>query len=69
MAVPNDTYIPLVVTEVNSAPVLGAYADLHAAKRLGMRTVWVNAGNKGAPYVDVKIRDVMQLPQALHRLN
>lgn len=43
--------------------------NLYAAKRLGMRTVWVNAGNKNAPCVDVKIRDVMQLPGMLHRLN
>jgi len=43
--------------------------NLRAAKRLGMRTVWVNSGARGAPYVDVKIRDVMQLPGALHRLN
>ena len=43
--------------------------NLQTAKRLGMRTVWVNAGNKSAPCVDVKIRDVMQLPQVLHRLN
>ncbi|HEU0233722.1 MAG TPA: pyrimidine 5'-nucleotidase [Gallionella sp.] len=43
--------------------------NLVAAKRLGMRTVWVNAGHKGAPCVDVKIRDVMQLPGALHRFN
>ena len=42
--------------------------NLLAAKRLGMRTVWVNAGNKNAPYVDVKIRDVMRLPDVLHRL-
>ncbi|HEX7454746.1 MAG TPA: pyrimidine 5'-nucleotidase [Gallionella sp.] len=42
--------------------------NLQAAKRLGMRTVWVNAGNKNAPCVDVKIRDVMQLPGVLHRL-
>lgn len=37
--------------------------NLYAAKRLGMRTVWVNAGSKSAPCVDVKIRDVMQLPK------
>ncbi|MDO8812979.1 MAG: pyrimidine 5'-nucleotidase [Gallionella sp.] len=43
--------------------------NLQTAKRLGMRTVWVNAGNKSAPCVDVKIRDVMQLPGALHRLS
>ena len=35
--------------------------NLRAAKRLGMRTVWVNAGNKSSPCVDVKISDVMQL--------
>ena len=42
--------------------------NLRAAKRLGMRTVWVNAENKSAPCVDVKIRDVMQLPRVLSRL-
>jgi len=35
--------------------------NLQAAKRLGMRTVWVNAGNRNSPCVDVKIGDVMQL--------
>jgi len=35
--------------------------NLQAAKRLGMRTVWVTAETKNAPCVDVKIRDVMQL--------
>ncbi|MDD4928510.1 MAG: pyrimidine 5'-nucleotidase [Gallionella sp.] len=35
--------------------------NLQAAKRLGMRTVWVNAGNRYPACVDVKIRDVMQL--------
>ena len=43
--------------------------NLHAAKRLGMRTVWVNSGQQNSSYVDVKIHDVMQLPKALHRLN
>jgi putative hydrolase of the HAD superfamily len=42
--------------------------NLQAAKRLGMRTVWVNADNRNSPSVDVKIRDVMQLPGVLHRL-
>ena len=42
--------------------------NLQTAKRLGMRTVWVNAGNKGAPCVDVKIGNVMQLPGAVSRL-
>jgi len=43
--------------------------NLRAAKRLGMRTVWVNAENKSAPCVDVKIRDVTQLPRVLSRFN
>jgi putative hydrolase of the HAD superfamily len=42
--------------------------NLSAAKRLGMRTVWVNPGNRNSPCVDVKIRDVMQLPRVLGRL-
>ena len=42
--------------------------NLQAAKRLGMRTVWVDAGSRNSPSVDVKIRDVMQLPDALSRL-
>jgi putative hydrolase of the HAD superfamily len=43
--------------------------NLAAAKRLGMRTVWVDAGTKMPPCVDVKIRDVMRLPSVLHRLS
>ncbi len=42
--------------------------NLRTAKRLGMRTVWVNSSSKNSPCVDVKIRDVMQLPHALSRL-
>jgi putative hydrolase of the HAD superfamily len=42
--------------------------NLDAAKRLGMRTVWVNKGRQNSPCVDVKIGDVMQLPRALGRL-
>lgn len=38
--------------------------NLLAAKRLGMRTVWVNAGNKYPACVDVKISDIMQLNKA-----
>jgi hypothetical protein len=33
-----------------------------------MRTVWVSAGSQNSACVDVKIRDVMQLPDVLHRL-
>ncbi|MDO9054531.1 MAG: pyrimidine 5'-nucleotidase [Gallionella sp.] len=42
--------------------------NLQAAKRLGMRTVWVNAGNKLPACVDVKISDIVQLPGVMHRL-
>lgn len=40
--------------------------NLVAAKRLGMRTVWVNSGNRHPACVDVKIGDIAQL--AAHRL-
>lgn len=43
--------------------------NLQAAKRLGMRTVWVDATPRSPAYVDVKIRNVMELPRALSRLN
>jgi putative hydrolase of the HAD superfamily len=42
--------------------------NLQAAKRLGMRTVWVNSTARAPAYVDVKIRTVMELPRALSRL-
>ena len=42
--------------------------NLQAAKRLGMQTVWVNAGNRYPVCVDVKISDIVQLPGAVHRL-
>jgi putative hydrolase of the HAD superfamily len=42
--------------------------NLQAAKRLGMRTVWVNATPRSPAYVDVKIRSVMELPRVLSRL-
>ncbi len=44
-------------------------ANLRTAKKLGMRTVWVNAGQQNEACVDVKIRDVMQLPKMLNHLN
>ena len=46
-----------------------AAENLQAAKRLGMRTVWVNATQRSPAYVDVKIRTVMELPRATSRLN
>jgi putative hydrolase of the HAD superfamily len=42
--------------------------NLRTAKRLGMRTVWVSAGSQNSACVDVKIRDVMQLPKILSRI-
>lgn len=42
--------------------------NLQAAKRLGMRTVWLTAAPRNPAYVDVKIVNVMQLPRALCRL-
>ncbi|TAJ81325.1 MAG: pyrimidine 5'-nucleotidase [Gallionellaceae bacterium] len=43
--------------------------NLKTAKRLGMKTVWVSAAPVAPSYVDVKIRDVLELPRVLARLN
>lgn len=43
--------------------------NLQTAKRLGMQTVWVSAAPLVPSYVDVKIRNVMELPRVLARLN
>lgn len=43
--------------------------NLQTAKRLGMRTVWVSDAPRVPFYVDVKIRDVLELPRAVHQLN
>ncbi len=40
-------------------------ANLHTAKRLGMKTVWVSSSTRLPAYVDVKIKNVMQLPRML----
>lgn len=42
--------------------------NLQTAKRLGMKTVWVNAGQRMPAAVDVKIKDVLVLPKNLARL-
>lgn len=39
--------------------------NLRTAKRLGMQTVWVNAGSRTPAHVDMKIRNVMDLPRRL----
>jgi putative hydrolase of the HAD superfamily len=42
--------------------------NLQTAKRLGMRTVWVSDAPRAPSYVDVKIRNVLELPRAVSRL-
>ncbi len=42
--------------------------NLQTAKRLGMKTVWVNTGQRMPAAVDVKIKDVLVLPKNLARL-
>lgn len=43
--------------------------NLRTAKKLGMRTVWVNPGLSNEACVDVKIRDVLELSHAIRKLN
>jgi putative hydrolase of the HAD superfamily len=43
--------------------------NLQAAKRLGMKTVWVSSSRRAPAYVDVKIRTVLELPRVLSRLS
>jgi putative hydrolase of the HAD superfamily len=42
--------------------------NLKTAKRLGMRTVWVSDALRAPSFVDVKIRDVLELPRAVSKL-
>lgn len=42
--------------------------NLISAKKLGMKTVWVSAGLRQSPFVDVKINSVLQLPKRCGRL-
>jgi putative hydrolase of the HAD superfamily len=42
--------------------------NLQTAKRLGMRTVWVNDAPRTPNFVDVKIRDVLELSRAVSKL-
>jgi len=43
--------------------------NLQTAKRLGMKTVWVSGVVRTPSYVDIKIRNVAELPRLLARLN
>ena len=52
----------------NCIMVEDSLANLVAAKKLGMRTVWVSAGLRQSPFVDVKIRNIRELPGRLPRL-
>lgn len=42
--------------------------NLVAARKLGMKTVWVSTGSRQSPCVDVKVSSVCQLPQRCGRL-
>jgi len=42
--------------------------NLKTAKRLGIKTVWVSTNTRQAPYVDVKVVSVLDLPDRLGRL-
>ena len=43
--------------------------NLRTAKRLGMKTVWVDPTSKAPAYVDVNVRDVSRLPAMLRHLH
>ncbi|WP_323004447.1 pyrimidine 5'-nucleotidase [Denitromonas sp.] len=43
-------------------------ANLKAAKRLGMRTVWISRASGRPPYVDCQLPSVLALPRAMGRL-
>ncbi len=43
--------------------------NLQTAKRMGMKTIWVSKQPIAPSYVDIKIRNVMELPRVLSRLN
>jgi len=43
-------------------------ANLVAAKKLGMKTVWVSTGYRQPACVDIKIRSVLNLPERCGRL-
>jgi putative hydrolase of the HAD superfamily len=42
--------------------------NLRTAKRLGMRTVWVSDASKSPPFVDVRVKSVLQLRRTLNKL-
>lgn len=56
------------LTPARCVMVEDSAGNLQAAKRLGMKTVWVNNAPRNPGYVDVKVRSVIELPRALPRL-
>jgi putative hydrolase of the HAD superfamily len=42
--------------------------NLISAKKLGMKTVWVSTSLRQSPFVDTKIKSVLQLPERCGRL-
>ena len=42
--------------------------NLKTAKRLGMKTVWVNSGLRKPPYADLRISSVLDLPRRLGQI-
>ncbi len=42
--------------------------NLHTARRLGMKTVWVTASKCAPAWVDASVRHLYRLPRLLHRL-
>lgn len=42
--------------------------NLRTAKRLGMRTVWVSSAPQVPGYVDVRVRNILDLPRAAAKL-
>ena len=42
-------------------------ANLKTAKRLGMTTVWISRSTRWPPYVDIKIKSVLDLPERFRR--
>ncbi len=41
--------------------------NLRTAKRLGMSTVWVNRSMRRAPFVDLRVASVLELPRSVFR--
>lgn len=52
----------------NCIMVEDTLANLISAKKLGMKTVWVSAGLRQSPFVDVKINSALLLPKRCGRL-